>query len=100
MQVHIKYGTEGLDLEFPETSNFKGILYPAEAKPLSDPAGAVSEVLNKPVESLSLQSLATNKKDAVIVIMATGNGLKDTATALKGIHMPVKSISSVEEVLK
>jgi len=68
MQVHIKYGTEGLDLEFPETSNFKGILYPAEAKPLSDPAGAVSEVLNKPVESLSLQSLATNKKDAVIVI--------------------------------
>ena len=39
------------------------------------------------------------EKDAVVVIMATGNGLKDTATALKGIHMPDKSISSVDEIL-
>ena len=40
------------------------------------------------------------EKDAVVVIMATGNGLKDTATALKGIHMPEKSISSVDDILK
>lgn len=39
------------------------------------------------------------EKDAVVVIMATGNGLKDTASALKGIHMPEKSISSVDEIL-
>jgi threonine synthase len=39
------------------------------------------------------------EKDAVVVIMATGNGLKDTASALKGIHMPEKSISSVVEIL-
>lgn len=68
MQVHVKYGTEGLDLEFPETSNFKGILYPAEAEPLVDPPGAVAEALNEPIESPSLQSLAAGKKDAVIVI--------------------------------
>ncbi len=40
------------------------------------------------------------EKDAVVVIMATGNGLKDTASAVTGINMPEKSISSVDEILK
>ncbi len=39
------------------------------------------------------------EKDAVVVVMATGNGLKDTTTALKGINMPEKSISSINEIL-
>ncbi|MBI9097990.1 MAG: pyridoxal-phosphate dependent enzyme [Spirochaetaceae bacterium] len=40
------------------------------------------------------------EKEALVVIMATGNGLKDTATALKGVRMPGKSISSIDEILK
>jgi len=68
MQVHIKYGMEGLDLDVPETPNFKGILCPAEAKPLEDPAARVAEALNEPTESSPLQSLAIGKENAVIVI--------------------------------
>lgn len=68
MQVHLKYGNEGLYLEFPETPHFKGVLYPAEAAPLSDPTGAVSESLNAPIETPPLKTLAAGRKDAVIVI--------------------------------
>jgi len=68
MQVHLKYGSEGLDLEFPETSNFKGVLYPAEAEPLAEPAAAVEEAVNAPIGAAPLQTLAHGKNDAVIVI--------------------------------
>lgn len=68
MQVHLKYGHAGLDLEFPETPNFQGVLYPAAAAPLVDPAGAVAEALRSPIASPSLQLLAQGKKDAIIVI--------------------------------
>lgn len=68
MQVHLKYGHAGLDLEFPETPNFQGVLYPAAAAPLADPAGAVAEALRSPIASPSLQQLAQGKKDAIIVI--------------------------------
>jgi threonine synthase len=37
--------------------------------------------------------------DAKIVILTTGNGLKDITSALKGIEAPKKSISSIDEVL-
>ncbi len=40
----------------------------------------------------------TINKDETIVVMATGNGLKDTATALKGIDMPEKSINTIQEI--
>ena len=39
------------------------------------------------------------EKDAIVVIMATGNGLKDTTSALKGINMPAKSIKTIDEIL-
>lgn len=68
MRVRLKYGTEGLDLEFPETPNFKGVLYPAQTDPLPDPSQAVENALNEPIESRPLQKLARGKKDAVIVI--------------------------------
>ncbi|HEX9777461.1 MAG TPA: nickel-dependent lactate racemase [Geopsychrobacteraceae bacterium] len=68
MKVHLKYGSEGLDLKFPRTPNFKGVLYPAEAEPLPHPAASVAAALGEPIESPSLQSLAAGKKDAVIVI--------------------------------
>lgn len=68
MQVHLKYGHAGLDLEFPETPNFKGVLYPGAAEPLADPAGAVAEALLGPIASPPLQQLARGKNNAIIVI--------------------------------
>jgi nickel-dependent lactate racemase len=68
MNVLLKYGTEGLHLEFPETPNFKGVLYPEEAEPLADPAGAIAKALRQPVTSPPLQEAARGKRDAVIVI--------------------------------
>jgi threonine synthase len=37
--------------------------------------------------------------DATIVVLATGNGLKDSATAQRGIEMPECLISSVNDIL-
>ena len=68
MRVHLKYGEEGLELEFPETPNFVGVLYPQEAEVLADPAAAVEQALTQPIASESLQILARGKEDAVIVI--------------------------------
>ncbi len=68
MKVRLKYGTEGLDLEFPPTPNFQGVLYPEEAEPLADPAGVIQRALREPLGSRPLQELAVGKKDAVIVI--------------------------------
>lgn len=68
MQVHLKYGEEGLELEIPETPNFVGVLHPREAKALPDPASAVEQMLARPIASESLQTLSRGKKDAVIVI--------------------------------
>ncbi len=36
---------------------------------------------------------------ALVVILATGNGLKDIATARKGVTVPEQTITSVEEIL-
>jgi nickel-dependent lactate racemase len=68
MRVHLKYGEEGLELEFPETPNFAGVLYPQEAAVLAEPAAAVEQALVKPIASEPLQTLARGKQDAVIVI--------------------------------
>jgi threonine synthase len=37
-------------------------------------------------------------KNEKVVVLATGSGLKDTATALKGIRMPEQTISKIEEI--
>ena len=37
-------------------------------------------------------------KDEKVVVLATGSGLKDTATALKGIQMPEKTISTIKDI--
>lgn len=68
MRVHLKYGAEGLELEFPETSNFVGILYPQEAEVLVMPAEAVHTALTRPIASAPLREVAQGKKDAIIVI--------------------------------
>ncbi|MCK4421719.1 pyridoxal-phosphate dependent enzyme [candidate division WOR-3 bacterium] len=38
-------------------------------------------------------------KDATIVLLATGNGLKDIESALKGLQLPQKTITSLEDLL-
>ena len=38
-------------------------------------------------------------KDATITILTTGSGLKDIATALKGVKAPTKAIKSIDELL-
>jgi len=68
MRVHLKYGEEGLDLEFPETANFVGVLYPEEAQVLPAPAEAVDQALARPIDCQPLEKLARGKRDAVIVI--------------------------------
>jgi lactate racemase len=68
MNVHLKYGTEGLDIEFPQTVNFKGVLYPEEAAVLDDPKGAIKRALASPIASPPLLKVAKGKKNAVIVI--------------------------------
>jgi len=68
MNIRLKYGEAGLDLEFPETPNFVGVLYPHEAEVLPVPEEAVRQSLLAPIESPPLQELARGKKDAVIVI--------------------------------
>ena len=40
----------------------------------------------------------TINKEETVVVMATGSGLKDTATALKGVDMPEKSINTIKEI--
>ena len=68
MQVHLKYGEAGLDLEFPRTPGFAGVLYPQATDPLADAAGAVRAALATPIATPPLRELARGKRDAVIVI--------------------------------
>jgi nickel-dependent lactate racemase len=68
MQIRLKYGEEGLDIEVPETANFAGVLYPQEAEVLAEPVNAVRQSLLRPIASAPLKDLARNKADAVIVI--------------------------------
>ena len=68
MQVRLKYGEQGLELNVPETANFVGVLYPQEAAPLADPASAVQTALARPIATAPLRELARGRKDAVIVI--------------------------------
>jgi threonine synthase len=36
--------------------------------------------------------------EETVVVLATGSGLKDTSTALKGIHMPEETIRSIQDI--
>lgn len=38
-------------------------------------------------------------KDATVVILSTGNGLKDVVSALKGVQAPAESIESIQEII-
>jgi len=68
MQVKLKYGEQGLLLNFAETPGFAGVLHPQEAAPLPDPGAAVQAALHLPVEAPPLRELARGRRDAVIVV--------------------------------
>ncbi len=58
----------------------------------SEPAGATAYAGFSQVKE-HLES------DAQVVVITTGNGLKDVATALKGVTAPDKSIKSIHDIL-
>jgi nickel-dependent lactate racemase len=68
MQIHLKYGEEGLELEFPQTPNFVGILSPQAAALIANPTEAVIQALEAPIASAPLKVMARDRSDAVIVI--------------------------------
>ena len=58
----------------------------------SEPAGATAYAgFKSEMENLS--------KDAKVVVIATGNGLKDVVSASKGVKAPAGSIKNIDEVL-
>ena len=68
MHINLKYGEKGLELEFPQTTNFVGVLYPKEAAVLPEPIDALEIALIDPIESKPLREMARGKTDAVVVI--------------------------------
>ncbi len=68
MQIHLKYGEKGLDIQCPQTENFVGVLYPKEAATLPAPKDALENALMNPIESEPLKEMARGKSGAVIVI--------------------------------
>jgi len=66
---------------------------------LSASAGLFTEPAGATAWAGFLQVADELDKNRSVVIMATGNGLKDTTTALKGIAMPEKSIASIDEIM-
>lgn len=61
-----------------------------------------SGLFTEPAGAAGWAGLLKYRKDIsaheTVVVLATGSGLKDTATALKGIQMPEHSISSIEDI--
>lgn len=68
MQVKLKYGTNGLLLNYSETPNFQGVLYPEAVAPLADPRADLNKSLEQPIASAALKELARGRDNAVIVI--------------------------------
>jgi threonine synthase len=65
---------------------------------LSRTAGLFSEPAGAAAFAGFLEIKAELPKDAPIVILATGNGLKDSPVAAKGVQIPEHSIRSIEEI--
>ncbi len=68
MKINLKYGFDGLEVELPETPNFKGIITPDEPPVIEDVNEKLIEIINSPIDSKPLSEIAKNRKDAVIVI--------------------------------
>lgn len=60
----------------------------------TEPAGATSYAgLKKAISKNEIE------KDACVVVLTTGSGLKDTQTALKGVKVPSKAIKNLGELV-
>ena len=46
-----------------------------------------------------LQKAAQLEKDAVITVLSTGNGLKDSRSALKGVRMPERLVHNIADII-
>lgn len=64
---------------------------------LASKAGLFSEPAGATAYAGFISEMENLEKDAVIAVLTTGNGLKDVASAMKGIKQPENSIASVEE---
>jgi len=67
---------------------------------LASTAGLFSEPAGATAYAGFLSEGNNIDKDAVVAVITTGNGLKDVASAMKGIKQPTKSITSVKEVIE
>ena len=67
-------------------------------KELSSRTGLFTEPAAAASYAGFLKSRNVLDKDATIVLLATGNGLKDIDSAMKNVSFPEKSISSLEEL--
>ncbi len=65
MEVGLLFGEKTIDLELPESIT---LLEMKEAKPLSDPDGAVRHALENPIGSVPLKDIVKGKKNACVVI--------------------------------
>lgn len=66
---------------------------------LSASSGLFTEPAGAAAFAGFLKMLPRLEKDATTVILATGNGLKDSMAAQRGIHVPERLISSVNDIL-
>jgi len=67
-------------------------------KELSSKAGLFTEPAAAASYAGFLNIRAEIPNDATVVLLATGNGLKDIDSAIKGVDFPKKAISSLEEL--
>jgi len=66
---------------------------------LASSAGLFSEPAGATAYAGFLEQQNNLDQDALVVVIATGNGLKDVASALKGVKAPDKSIITIQEIL-
>ena len=68
MKVKLKYGFEGLEIEIPETPNFKGVIYPDEPPVVENPEKEIYRLLKNPIKSKPLKDIAKGRENAIILI--------------------------------
>jgi threonine synthase len=66
---------------------------------LASKAGLFSEPAGATAYAGFIQEQEQLENSAQVVIITTGNGLKDVASALKGVKAPNKSIKSIQDIL-
>jgi len=68
MKVVLRYGSEGLPVDLPETPGFAGVLEPSSPPALADPAAEVARRLGEPLASPPLADLARGRRSACVVV--------------------------------